>query len=325
MQSLHAFWTFLEARPHAQAVMAEWRRVCGDCFDAVAPLLVPTGAEAMRYPPPRNGDPQMRVVRRAHDIVAVCDEGRSERIHLSETDIALHRIDLSRLRAVLCGGLGLKPARTPPGDLPGVLRLGAWAPQASAAFPVVLCAFSEPDALRMALRDFLLDEKKPLFVLTPTDALLDEAVAALAADHKCTLVPAPEALIGDGDRWAATAEWSRFQSAFLERAGITLPGPFQNKRPPKKRASRAADIEALKKVLVDRIRAAAVVAESALDNEQAIDLPPRPTKATLGTLAGLKPHTVTRCFQDSDELRRLYEMLRSPDDVLRFGKVRRRG
>jgi len=81
----------------------------------------------------------------------------------------------------------------------------------------------------------------------------------------------------------------------------------------------------LKKVLVDRIRAAAVVAESALDNEQAIDLPPRPTKATLGTLAGLKPHTVTRCFQDSDELRRLYEMLRSPDDVLRFGKVRRRG
>jgi hypothetical protein len=324
MQSLHAFWTLLEARPHAQAVMAEWRRVCGDCFDAVAPLLTPTGTLATRYPPPRDGDPWMRVVHRAGDIVAVCDEGRSERFFLQETDIALHRLDLPRFRTAICGGLGLKPARTPPGDLPGLLRLGAWAPQASAAFPAVLCAFSEPEALRMALRDFLLDEQKPLFVLTPTDAQLDEAVVALADEHKCTLAPASTALTGNGDGWVATAEWPRFQSAFLERAGIKLPGPFQNKRPSKKRASRAADIEALKKALVDRIRAAAVVAEAALDNEQAIDLPRRPTKAMLGRLVELKPHTVTRCFQDSNELRRLYAMLNSPEDVLAFGGSRRR-
>lgn len=301
MQSLHAFWTLLEARPHAQAVMAEWRRVCGDCFDAVAPLLTPTGTLATRYPPPRDGDPSMRVVYRARDIVAVCDEGRSERITLTEIEIALHRVDLARLRSIACSALGLKPARAPLADFPGVLQLGAWAPQASAAFPVVLCAFSEPDALRMALRDLLLDEKKPQFILTPTDALLDEAVVELADERNCTLVPASTALTGNGDGWVATAEWPRFQSAFLERAGIKLPGPFQNKRPSKKRASRAATIDALKTALREHLRAAR---DHAWTTTQAGDpqLLPRPTQAALAVQINVSESAVSRALSDGGDM-----------------------
>jgi hypothetical protein len=301
MKSLRQFWAFLDQRPSTRAVLREWQRECGECFDAVEPLLTPTGTLATSYPAPRDGDPPLRVVHRGKDIVAVCDEARSPRVALTQPDLVLYRVDMARLRAAMCDGLDLKPARAGLSEFPGVLRVGAWSPQPSATFPVVLCALGERDCLRRALRDLFLDEKKPLIVLTPTDVRPDGAIDDLAAEQKCTLVPTAEVLMDDKGRWVATEEWSRFQGTFLKRAGITLPSSFTNNKKPTKRASRAATLDALKDVLREHLRAARDHAWATTRTGEP-ELLPRPTQAALAVQLKVSESTVSRSLRDSKDM-----------------------
>jgi hypothetical protein len=201
----------------------------------------------------------------------------------------------------MCDGLDLKPARAGLSEFPGVLRVGAWSPQPSATFPVVLCALGERDCLRRALRDLFLDEKKPLIVLTPTDVRPDGAIDDLAAEQKCTLVPTAEVLMDDKGRWVATEEWSRFQGTFLKRAGITLPSSFTNNKKPTKRASRAATLDALKDVLREHLRAARDHAWATTRTGEP-ELLPRPTQAALAVQLKVSESTVSRSLRDSKDM-----------------------
>jgi len=93
------------------------------------------------------------------------------------------------------------------------------------------------------------------------------------------------------------------------------------KRPSaKKRAPRAAAIETLKKELIKHIRAARDHAQSAVDCRAEPSLLERPSKRLLGSLAGVKPWTVTRCFDDSKELELLWRIAGSLEDVMKYGK-----
>jgi len=87
----------------------------------------------------------------------------------------------------------------------------------------------------------------------------------------------------------------------------------------KKRGTRAAAIEAIKDELVQHIRAARDHAFDAMDRSDAPALLPRPQKKELARRLGLKPHTVTRCFRDSPELRTLWDIAADIRQVMRFG------
>jgi hypothetical protein len=103
-------------------------------------------------------------------------------------------------------------------------------------------------------------------------------------------------------------------------AGVTLPSPFSNKRPKRKRATRTADIELLRNELIEEVRSRRGALRHAEAAGLELTLPKRPHRAVIGARAGLKPYTVTRCFADAGELGRLYNMLESVDDVMRFGR-----
>jgi nitrogen fixation protein FixH len=88
----------------------------------------------------------------------------------------------------------------------------------------------------------------------------------------------------------------------------------------KKRAERAVSIEALKKELTERIRAARDNAQAAVDRDEEPTLLPRPQKQELARRANVQPHTVTRCFRDSPELRGLWDMAADVDAILKHTK-----
>lgn len=93
-------------------------------------------------------------------------------------------------------------------------------------------------------------------------------------------------------------------------------GDRPEKSKPKRRSSRLADIEALKRELIQHIRDARDLAVNTYRLPGGPKLLPRPSKEELGQRAGVKPHGVSRCFSDpaGTELQWLWDMA---DDVNR--------
>ena len=97
-----------------------------------------------------------------------------------------------------------------------------------------------------------------------------------------------------------------------------LDGLCRAKRPVKRRASRTADIDALEHELIAHIKAARDHAVAARDRGDEVKLLPRPSKEELGRRAGVKPHSVTRCFADrqAHQLRFLWGIAADPEQIL---------
>ncbi len=96
---------------------------------------------------------------------------------------------------------------------------------------------------------------------------------------------------------------------------------------PRKRAERAAAIEALRRQLTEHLRAARDHAQASLDLKGDAVLLPRPTQKDLAKLTGIKAVTVSRCLQDPEtrELRILWEMADNLDSILRIPPSAMRG
>lgn len=77
-------------------------------------------------------------------------------------------------------------------------------------------------------------------------------------------------------------------------------GDATPKRRPKKRASRAANIELLKKEVILHLRAAEDHAFAKKDQTGEPELLPRPTQKALGERVGLSESDVSRCMKDPD-------------------------
>jgi hypothetical protein len=101
MRKLQRFWRALEALPGLEAERLEWRRLLGEEWPVVEPLLRQTGAlvERVWCPSPSGYDCPRRVVRHDDDrIVAVCgDQPRNcETLSLSLDEIAVLELDVRR-------------------------------------------------------------------------------------------------------------------------------------------------------------------------------------------------------------------------------------
>lgn len=92
------------------------------------------------------------------------------------------------------------------------------------------------------------------------------------------------------------------------------------KRPPRKRASRTADIAALTKEMQDHLRAARDYAYSSRDRSGQPRLLPRPTQDELARRIGTSQWTVSRCLNDPEarELNFLWELAVDLDRVLAY-------
>jgi hypothetical protein len=87
----------------------------------------------------------------------------------------------------------------------------------------------------------------------------------------------------------------------------------------KKRADRAAAIEAIKKELIQYIRDARCQAHGLRGQEETPPLHERLSKKLLAKLAGVKVWTVYRCFKESEELRMLWRFAANPHELPKHG------
>lgn len=93
-------------------------------------------------------------------------------------------------------------------------------------------------------------------------------------------------------------------------------------KPKPKRASRAANIEALRKELIQHLKSAADHAHDTLDRTGEPQLLPRPRQKDLAARSQMSPSDVTRCLQDTSakELQMLWKMANNLDEVLSFAR-----
>lgn len=102
--------------------------------------------------------------------------------------------------------------------------------------------------------------------------------------------------------------------------GIALLRPPSKAGRTRKRADRAANIEALVRELSDHLRAARDHAQAAADFGRPPELLPRPSRRDLAKRIGIAASVVSRCFSDpaAKELNLLWEMANDLEAVLRF-------
>ena len=318
--SLDLFWQFIEARPTGAAVMAEWRERCGPALPAIAPVLEPTAHHATAHPAPKPGRPPLRVVRhRDGRLVGVCDQGRTERVDLSLDDVVLHAVSPGELRRRLCVALSIKTAHEPVGTLPGSMRLGHWEPRPALQIPVVLIASPDEATLLTALHAALAGAKKPPFVLTPCRSHWSEPVKAAADAARATLASLGEVVAADGAAWQAADAWQAFQFGHLERAGLATPAQIRAAKPKKKRESRAAAIDGLKRELREHLRSAKAHFHATAERGEP-KLLPRPEQQDLAKRLGVSKATVTRCLnkEPDAELKLLWSGAENIDYVRKF-------
>jgi hypothetical protein len=160
-------WREIGSHPDLLATRDEWALLLGDDFELCSRLLVATRelTTAWACGLPGAAGCFRQVVQHAPDrIVAVCTEGRCDKVQVERPRLILHRLDLARLARRICGavGMGTKDVATfendgASGRQPTTLRLGAL-PFGAENVPFYFVRDSGPDRLlpffdKVRLRD----------------------------------------------------------------------------------------------------------------------------------------------------------------------------
>jgi hypothetical protein len=319
MSTLNHFWRALESTPGLAASAWEWRRRLGSDHHVASPFLRATG-QHVDCLPMDEGDPHNVLVHSRDKVIAVAPNA-NETTRLTVEDVAVHALHAGALRKALAEALALRTSTTVIGRI-DEFRVGTWQPQPSTSFPVLFIAKPDAEAYAVAFRSLVETSIGPAIVLVPTIEHCGDELLERAKRQSILAVPLLDCIHLEDSSLQSSDQWQAHLGAFCQLSNVKLPSSFSNKRPKRKRASRTADIEAIKKELVEEIRSRRGQLRHAEDVGLDLQLPKRPTKAEIGRRAGLQPYAVSRCFSDSDasELARLYGMLESVEDVLRFGR-----
>lgn len=319
MSSLNRFWQAFELVPGLATSVWEWRNHFGPDFCLASRFLRRNG-DLVECLPLGPGEPHRIVVHSVGNTVAIAP-GANGTTCVADDDVAVLAVNPRALRKELATVLSLRTSTTTIQRI-GRFRVGTWEPQPSTTFPVIFVARHDTEAYDAAMRELADTLDGPAIVLVPTLDLCSDNLIEAARRWSTLVVPLNDILVIDGDDLSVTDAWPDHLGAFCQLAGVTLPSAYSNKRPKRKRASRTADIEAIKKELIAEIRSRRGLLRHAEDEGRAMELPARPTRTELANRAGIPLYTVSRCFSDSDarELTRLYDMLECPEDVLRFGR-----
>jgi len=297
------------------APTAVWQREAGDAFGCIEALLAPTGRLAERWPGARAGQPSRRVVDYGDGrAAAICDQELSPPESLTPADRAMLRVDERRLRKLLAECFELRISRDDVPVLPGVMRIGDWAPKPAARFPVLLAVASTPGHLAELVVRVLDGYSKPEIVLTPTRAMWSERSDALADPKRITMVALEEVMNLSDGQLRTSSDWDQVLGVFMQNAGLTLPDSFSNTRKKMRVAKTGATAAKLKTELKDWYRPArAHLLESG-------ELLPAPELQQLAEACGVHASTAGRWlngdYRERDmELRLLWQNITDPEFV----------
>lgn len=176
------FWKTLDDLVDAATDRHEWKALLGGEWDQLSSLLTPTGSLAMSIscPSPGGGDCPRRIVRHADgSIRAVCgDSPKACRdLDLSKNDIAVLRLDLSKLAAATSRALGLSniPKRF---EQDAVVQIGTHDVFAGLGFPVFLCVPGPQPSDNTNQYQRVMTIHGPKLLLVPTARSIPDTIMA---------------------------------------------------------------------------------------------------------------------------------------------------
>ncbi len=195
-------WNSLEVLRSPAAVMAEWRYLLGDDFDAASTYLAPTDRQAASYPCTNMPACDCRhnvVVHSPHHIVATCqcEVGGCPPICLKSADLIVFKMDLRRLGDAIRFAFGFEPATSPLNyRAPCSCRIGTYGPLHS---PVIfLSPDDEPHFLR-EIEGLFEAHSQPFLLVTPTRGLYTPAIESAIHRQGCALLPCSVSLAIEAD------------------------------------------------------------------------------------------------------------------------------
>lgn len=168
----------------AAGVAAFWREKIGEEFNIIKGTLLRTMPDpADCYPCLRECGCQHEVIR--HDsgrIVGVCDceEWNCDDIPLTEADLVMHELNLSKLGRAIANAFDCN-AKEIGFPLQGTRQVAAFG---NAALPVVLTIQRDPQELRDVIAQLGIRLRKGFVLLIPTSRLVDATVVELLSNAK---------------------------------------------------------------------------------------------------------------------------------------------
>jgi hypothetical protein len=217
-------------------------------------------------------------------------------------------LDLAAFAASVARAAGVRGEPEPFADERGwFLGRATWAKRSHEAFLVRAVHGERVSLLRERLATH---PKAVVFAATSEDAL---AWGPHAGDQRVVVLDAILSFEGELRCDVAAIEAALQPEPVVAKAS----GP----RPTARKASLLTKIDRLKSELVAHIRAAKRFAYDAEERTGEGGVLPRPTKPKLVALVWVKPHDVTRCFDDDAgrELRVLWEVADDLSQIMRYG------
>ncbi|QDU33029.1 hypothetical protein KS4_10700 [Poriferisphaera corsica] len=325
---MKAFWQLCESRSRRIAVYKEWVDVGGDDWELVRQLILPTSCLAASYPNPKPHRERMKIVRYPSDkLVAIDPDDRKNRIELTQQDIIFHKLDLYKLRKLLCRGLSqLRTSKSKIQDRMHVIRVGSLEFKTTAKYPVYLLLCTSHVILREKL--LLLTVKhnsSGILILTPTRMRWTDEIEEIASSKRMLLVPLEAVVESKQQALQETRVWQSYLETFKQLVGVDRPGRTNIQKPFPMRATRAASIEKLEKLLEAHLIAARDYAYYLQDQGLEPTLLPRPKLKELAVLLGSHKTEVSRCLNDprAKVLKVLWEAAGSIESVMKYQAKRK--
>lgn len=215
MTKLNKLWQFLEVRTDRTAVLPEWKQQLGDEFRFVETILSPLDDLAESYPnPDRYGLPLRIVMHSEENIVAVCDERPSVRLHLAYDDIVLFKLNTAKFSKNIAHCLNIRPS-----DMSFDARsscIGYLSQKGEKEYPVYMLLCGNSASFTTELQHILLTENGPGILLTASKQFWSLPVMRLLENHKWSAVCLDEILESTGKTFYQTSVWKTAVDTFLQ-------------------------------------------------------------------------------------------------------------
>ena len=321
---MKAFWELCECWSRRIAVYKEWVEVGGDDWELIRQLILPTSDHAASYPNPCPHGLRMKIIHHVNGkIVAIDEDDPENRIELTQQDIIFYKLDLCKLRRMLCHALSeVRISKNRIEDDANVIRIGNYEPKISVSYPVYLMFSHRHNVLQDQI--ILLQLKRRCngaILLTPSRMNWTDDIEIIARNQQMLLVPLDEVVIPSKQAFAATDAWPDYLNAFMQLVGVEHPSQSnQSQKPLPMRATRAASIEKLEKLLEAHLIAARDYAYALQNQGREPMLLPRPTQKHLALMLDCDPSVINRCLKDprARVLRVLWQTAGSLEELMNY-------
>lgn len=218
MTSLDPLWQFIAFRPGLNASGIEWRECLGEgLWESLRKRLFISDGIASKCR--RSSDARTLQVVPAHGgYQLVCDAtGNVVAMGVVENDVRCYRIDATATRNMIAEALGATAEPRRVRGLPRAFPLGEWRPMDAVAIPLFLMFPPTAERLTSEIQRLLVGPPHGFILLVPQPPRLDSAMRDQLEQKRAAVVPLPEVVTWDGEKFRATPVWDKHRDAYCTK------------------------------------------------------------------------------------------------------------